>query len=95
MHFYLNCGQNYAGLLFRSSILPQQSVGPGSVSLVMLVVKAVLVICFLCVGLSQNWLNADKSKNCEKVDRSIPSFFRLPVLVNIVTFAIQNKFLHN
>ena len=47
----------------------------------MLVVKAILVICFLCVGLSCNWLNADRSQNCEKIDRSIPSIFRLPVLV--------------
>ena len=47
----------------------------------MLVVKAILVICFLCVGFSRNWLNADNSQNCEKVDRSIPSIFRLPVLV--------------
>ena len=49
--------------------------------LAMLVVKAIVVICFLCVGFSQNWLNADTSQNCEKVDRSIPSIFRLPVLV--------------
>ena len=48
----------------------------------MLVVKAIVVICFLCVGFSRNWLNADKSQNCEKVDRSIPSIFRLPVLVH-------------
>ena len=50
-------------------------------SLVMLVVKAILVICFLCVGFSQNWLNADKCQNFEKVDRSTPSIFQLPVLV--------------
>ena len=48
----------------------------------MLVVKAILVICFLCVGFSCNWLNADRSQNCEKIDRSIPSIFRLPVLVH-------------
>ena len=41
----------------------------------MLVLKAILVICFLCVGFSWNWLNADKSQNYEKVDRSIPSIF--------------------
>ena len=35
---------------------------------------------FLCVGFSWNWLNADKGQNCEKVDRSIPSIFRLPVV---------------
>ena len=47
----------------------------------MLAFKAILLICFLCVGFSQNWLNADKGLNCEKVDRSIPSIFRLPVVV--------------
>ena len=47
----------------------------------MLVVKAILVICCLCVGFSCNWLNADRSQNCEKIDRSIPSIVRLPVLV--------------
>ena len=49
--------------------------------LAMLVAKAILVIYFLCVCFSRNWLNADKSQNCEKVDRSIPSIFQLPVLV--------------
>ena len=46
----------------------------------MLVVKATPLICFLCVGFSWNWLNADKGQNCEKVDRSIPPIFRLPVV---------------
>ena len=46
----------------------------------MLVVKATPLICFLCVGFSWNWLNADKGQNCEKVDRSIPSIFRVPVV---------------
>ena len=50
--------------------------------LAMLVVQAIVVIFILCVGFSRNWLNADKSQNCEKVDRSIPSIFRLPVLVH-------------
>ena len=49
--------------------------------LAMLVTKVTLLICFLCVGFSWNWLNADKGQNCEKVDRSIPSIFRLPVVV--------------
>ena len=49
--------------------------------LAMLVVKAILVMCFLCDGFSCNWLNADRSQNCEKIDRSIPSIFWLPVLV--------------
>ena len=48
--------------------------------LAMLVVKATPLICFLCVGFSWNWLNADKGQNCKKVDRSIPSIFRLPVV---------------
>ena len=46
----------------------------------MLAVKATPLICFLCVGFSWNWLNADKGQNCEKVERSIPSIFRLPVV---------------
>ena len=48
--------------------------------LAMLVVKATPLICFLCVGFSWNWLNADKGQNCEKVDRNIPSIFRVPVV---------------
>ena len=48
--------------------------------LAILVVKATPLICFLCVGFPWNWLNADKGQNCEKVDRSIPSIFRLPVV---------------
>ena len=36
---------------------------------------------FLCVSFSCNWLNADRSQNCEKIDSSIPSIFWLPVLV--------------
>ena len=58
--------------------------------LAMLVVKAILVICFLCVGFSHSWLNADKSQNCEKVDRSIPSIFRLPA--RLVFFRIKTIF---
>ena len=70
--------------------------GSGSVFLAMLVVKAILVICFLCVGLSQNWLNANKSQNCEKFYRSIQFIFQLPVLVHKYCYlAIQNGFLHN
>ena len=49
--------------------------------LTMLVIKTTLLICFLCVGFSRNWLNADKGQNCKKVDRSIPSIFLLPVVV--------------
>ena len=41
----------------------------------MLVVKVILVVCFLCVGFLCNWLNANRSQNCEKIDRSIPSIF--------------------
>ena len=41
----------------------------------MLVINVTLLICFLCVSLSRNWLNADKGQNGEKVDRSIPSIF--------------------
>ena len=47
----------------------------------MLSFKVTLLICFLCVGFSQNWLNSDKGLNCEKVDRSILSIFRLPVVL--------------
>ena len=47
----------------------------------MLAFKVTLLICFLYVDFSQNWLNADKGLNCGKVDRSIPSIFRLPVVV--------------
>ena len=57
----------------------------------MLVVKAILVICFLCVGFSRSWQNADKSQNCEKVDRSIPSIFRLPVLVRKYCYVDNTK----
>ena len=48
--------------------------------LAILVVKATPLICFLCVGFSRHWFNADKGQNCVKVDRSIPSIFRLPVV---------------
>ena len=48
----------------------------------MLVIKVTLLICFLCVSLSQNWLNANKGQNGEKVDRNIPSIFRLHVVVH-------------
>ena len=56
------------------------SFGSSSVFLAMLVLKATPLICSLCVGFSWNWLNADKGQNCEKVDRSISSIFRLPVV---------------
>ena len=55
--------------------------GLGNVFSAMLFVKVILVICFLCVGFLCNWLNADRSQNCEKIDRSIPSIFRLSVLI--------------
>ena len=48
--------------------------------LAMLVVKANPLICFLCVGFSWHWFNADKGQNCVKVNRSIPPIFRLPVV---------------
>ena len=57
----------------------------------MLVVKTTLLICFLCVGFSRNWLNADKGQNCEKVDRSIPSIFRLPVVVRKYCYLGNSK----
>ena len=57
----------------------------------MLAFKAILLICFLCVGFSQNWLNADKGLNCEKVDRSIPSIFRLPVVVRKYCYLRNSK----
>ena len=57
----------------------------------MLVIKATLLICFLCVGFSTNWLNADKGQNCEKVDRSIPSIFQLPVVVRKHCYLSNSK----
>ena len=64
----------------------------------MLVVKATPLICFLFVGFSWNWLNADKCQNCERLDRSIPSIFRLPVVFrkhcypgNLKQFPLQLK----
>ena len=59
--------------------------------LAMLVVKATLLICFLCVGFSRNWLYADKGQNCEKVDRSIPSIFQLPVMVRKYCYLGNSK----
>ena len=60
--------------------------------LAMLVVKVILVICFLCVGFLCNWLNADRSQNCGKIDRSIPSiFFRLSVLVRKYCYTSDTK----
>ena len=56
-----------------------------------LVVKVILVICFLCVGFLCNWLNADRSQNCEKIDRNIPSIFRLSVLVCKYCYTIDTK----
>ena len=57
----------------------------------MLVVKTTLLICFLCVGFHRNWLNADKGQNCEKVDRSIPSIFRLPVVLRKYCYLSNSK----
>ena len=59
--------------------------------LAMLVVKVILVICFLCVGFLCNWLNADRSQNCEKIDRNIPSIFRLSVLVRKYCYTSDTK----
>ena len=59
--------------------------------LAMLVIKATLLICFLCVGFSRNWLNADKGQICQKVDRSIPSIFRLPVVVREYCYLGNSK----
>ena len=57
----------------------------------MLVIKATLLICFLCVGFSRYWLNADKVQNCEKVDISIPSIFWLPVMVHKYCYCSNSK----
>ena len=59
--------------------------------LAMLVVKVILVICFLCVGFLCNWLNADRSQNCGKIDRIIPSIFRLSVLVHEYCYTSNTK----
>ena len=59
--------------------------------LAMLVVKVILVICFLCVGFLCNWLDADRSQNCEKIDRNIPSIFRLSVLVHKYCYTSDTK----
>ena len=57
----------------------------------MLVVKTTLLLCFLCVGFHRNWLNADKGQNCEKVDRSIPSIFRLPIVLRKYCYLGNSK----
>ena len=57
----------------------------------MLVVKVILVISFLYVGSLCNWLNADRSQNCEKIDRNIPSIFRLSVLVHKYWYTSNTK----
>ena len=57
----------------------------------MLVIKATLLICLLCVCFSRNWLNADKGQNSEKVDRSILSIFRLPVVVRKYCYLGNSK----
>ena len=57
----------------------------------MLVVKATPLICFLFVGFSLNWLNGDKCQNCERVDRSIPSIFRLPVVFRKYCYLRNSK----
>ena len=59
--------------------------------LIMLVIKTTLLICFLCVGFSRNWLNADKGQNCEKVNRSIPPIFLLPVVVRKYCYLGNSK----
>ena len=64
---------------------------PFSVFLTMLVIKTTLLICFLCVSFSRNWLNADKGQNCEKVGRSIQSIFRLPVVVHKYCYLGNSK----
>ena len=46
---------------------------------------------FPCVGFFRNWLNADKGQNCEKVDRSIPSIFWLPVVVRKYCYLGNSK----
>ena len=56
--------------------------------LAILVVKVILVICFLCVGFLCNWLNADRSQNCEK---NIPSIFWLSVLVRKYCYTSDTK----
>ena len=65
--------------------------GSGSVFLAMLVIKATLLICFLCVGFSRNWLNADKGQNCEKIERSIPSIFRLLFVAHKYCYSGNSK----
>ena len=59
--------------------------------LAMLVIKVTLLICFLCVIVSRNWLNADKGQNGEKVDRSITSIFRLHVVVRKYCYLGNSK----
>ena len=59
--------------------------------LTMLVIKTTLLVCFLCVSFSGNWLNADKGQNCEKMDRSIPSIFRHPVVVRKYCYLGNSK----
>ena len=65
--------------------------GLGNVFSAMLFVKVILVICFLCVGFLCDWLNADRSQNCEKIDRSIPSIFRLSVLIRKYCYTSDTK----
>ena len=65
--------------------------GLGNAFLAMLFVKVILVICFQCVGFLCNWLNADRSQNCEKIDRSIPSIFRLSVLIHKYCYTSDTK----
>ena len=77
--------------VYFHTVLVSFCLGLGSVFLAMLVVKAILVICFLCVGFLFNWLNADRSQNCEKIDRSIHSIFRLPILVSKYCFIGDTK----
>ena len=45
---------------FRTVLVFFLLFGSSSVFLAMLVIKATLLICFLCVGFSWNWLNTDK-----------------------------------
>ena len=65
--------------------------GSSSVFLTMLVIKTILLISFLCVSFSRNRLNADKGQNHEKVDRSILSIFRLPVVLRKYCYLSNSK----
>ena len=80
-----------AGLTSSLLLFLSYTYQSSSVFLAMLVVKATPLVCFLCVGFSWNWLNADKGQNCEKVDTSIPSIFRLPVVFHKYCYLGNSK----